>query len=263
MFPTPPPPGYVMGASGQALFTAILAAPCAATMVFAFWHLIRRHQPLYLVFLAAGGLSVFAEPVVDVLGNCWFPAEGQWTAFETIGRPIPWLVVFAYPWFIGGQGYAAYRILQSRARPATLGKYWAITMVIDAIIIQTPGLSMGIHLYYGKQPLDVFGLPLWWLPVDSAAPLIMGLIFYRLLPFLPGWRILALIPLTSFCYGFTHAALSWPVWSTLQSTAAMPLRNLAAIATFAMAALAVWAVTAVAGLTTPAADHAPQMTPAA
>lgn len=262
MFPTPPPAGYVMDPTGQALFTAILAVPCAATILFALWHLVRRRQPLYLVFLVAGGLSVFAEPVVDVLGNCLFPIQGQWTAFETMGRPIPWLVVFAYPWFIGGQGYAAYRILQARVRPSTLWKYWAATMIVDAIVIQTPGLSMGIHLYYGRQPLDVLGLPLWWLPVDSAAPLVMGLIFYRLLPHLPGRRVLALIPLTSFCYGFTHAALSWPVWSTLQSTAPMLLINLAALATFAMAALAVWAVTAAAGLTTPAVPTSAPPVPA-
>src|SRR5262249_25036707 len=123
-----------------------------------------------------------------------------------------------------------------------------------------PGLSMHLYTYYGSQPGDVFGLPLHWLPVDAAAPMLSGVIAYRFRPLLPGWRQLALIPLIAMNYGLAHTWLSWPVWMSIASGWSRSVTWVATLASFGLAATAVWAIIAASGA--PAAERARGLVPA-
>ena len=213
-----PPYGMQMGHTGQLLFTLILIAPMTAFVVYALHRGWRRRDWLALIFFIGGALNIPSEAIVDVLGACWFPIHGQWTAITLLGRQLPVFLVVAYPWFIGGQGYIVYRMLDRGCSRADLWRWWCTVMVIDLVMVQIPGLSMHLYVYYGAgQPGDIAGLPLHWLWVDSAAPMLSGVIVYRLRPFLPGWRQLALIALIACNYGLAHTWLSWPVWMAIAS----------------------------------------------
>lgn len=238
----PVPTGLRMDGGAQLAFTVILILPCVGFLAFALRRGWRDRDWLALAFFVGGALNVPSEGIVDVLGACWFPSHGQWTAITLLGRPLPVFLVVAYPWFIGGQGYVVYRMLQRGAGRVELWRWWAAVMVIDLLLVQTPGLSMGMYSYYGPQPGDVLGLPLHWLAVDAAAPMLSGVLVFRLRRYLSGWRQIALVPLLAGNYGLAHVWLSWPVWLAIAGRWPASVSWIATLASFALAATAVWAI---------------------
>jgi hypothetical protein len=210
-----PPQGMHMNTTAQAIFTIGQVVPC---LVFAFiagrmWR--RERSPIAALFMVGGALAMFMEPIVDVLGQVWFPRNGQWRLFETWGRPIPWFIV-VYIWYVGGQAFIAYRQLEKGGRGHDIWKLYGIFFLAN-VICETPGLYMNLYAYYGHQPLNFFRLPLWWPAVNAAMPILAGTLVFLLRPYLQGWRVLAVILLIPAADGMANAAVAWPTWNALNT----------------------------------------------
>jgi hypothetical protein len=231
-----------MDEGAQWFFTVVLIVPCVGFFAYALWRGLKARDWLVMIFWIGGAMNVPCEAIVDILGGCYFPQDGQWTAITLLDRDLPVFLAVAYPWFIGGQGYIVYRMLERGVPRQTLWRWWISVMVIDLIVVQIPGLGLDMYTYYGPQPGEVFGLPLHWLPVDAAAPMLAGAIVFRLRPYLEGWRQLALLPLIGAVYGLMHTALSWPVWMAFGSGVDRSVSWIATVATFGFATTAVWAI---------------------
>ena len=210
-----PPQGLHMNTTAQAIFTIGQALPCVVMAYFAwrFWR--KERSPILALCMAGGAFSVFMEPIVDVMGQVWFPRDGQWRMFETWGRPLPWFLV-VYVWYVGGQAFIAYRQLDRGARGRDIWKLYGLFFLVD-VVLETPGLYMNLYTYYGHQPLNFFRLPLWWPAVNAAMPILAGLLISVLLPSRKGWRMLAVIPLIPAADGMANIAASWPTWSALNT----------------------------------------------
>jgi len=232
-----PPQGLHMNTTAQAIFTIGQALPCVAMAYFAwrFWR--KERSPVLALCMVGGAFAAFMEPIVDVLGQVWFPRDGQWRMFETWGRPLPWFLV-VYVWYVGGQAFIAYRRLDRGARSRDIWQLYGIFFLID-VILETPGLYMNLYTYYGHQPLNFFRLPLWWPAVNAAMPIMAGLLIYLLLPYLRGWRVLALVAVIPAADGMANAAASWPTWSALNTRLPAVVVWSAGVVTCALACLMV------------------------
>src|SRR5471032_1030247 len=71
-----------------------------------FWRDTRN--PIVLLMMLGGLTTVIVEPYLDFIGGAWHPIHGQNTAFELMGRPIPWWVVPCYIFLFGGLGTLNY-----------------------------------------------------------------------------------------------------------------------------------------------------------
>ncbi|HVW31727.1 MAG TPA: hypothetical protein VHL53_04230 [Acidimicrobiia bacterium] len=239
-----PPQGLHMNTTAQAIFTIGQALPCLVMAVIAgrIWR--KERSPIPALCMVGGALAIFMEPIVDVLGQVWFPRTGQWRLLETWGRPIPWFLV-VYIWYVGGQAFLSYRTLERGARGRDVWRLYGIFFLVN-VILETPGLYMNLYTYYGHQPLNFFRLPLWWPAVNSAMPILAGTLILVLRPYLSGWRILAVIPLIPAADGMANAAAAWPTWSALNTRLPAAVVWAAGCLTGALAALMIHFISLVA-----------------
>lgn len=232
-----------MPAAAQLLFTAVTGVPMLIGFGIALNHIRRGKGPLLLFCFIGGGLAALFEPVADVLSCLYFPALGQHTAFTALDRPIPWALVFAYPWFVGGQGYLAYRIFAKGVPGFRIWQLWA-AFAVSNVLVETPGVLTGFHAYYGKQPLNFWGFPLWQAAVQSIMPMAAGALILGLRGSLgTGWKSAAIIPLLPMADGMVNAGLALPIWLTVGSDASLFVTYLGAAATIGMAGYAIWLLT--------------------
>ena len=239
-----PPTHMVMPGTQQAVFTVFIFAPLGVAIALGIRNLIRGEGPLLLLCLLGGAVAAVFEPIVDVLGLVFFPRQGSWIAFETLGRPMPFLIAFVYPWYVGGQGYLAYRLFQRGIDPRGVLRLWAIFFAVN-IVLETPGLWFGVYTYYGRQPFDFWGFPLWWGFVNPVMPLIAGALILRVRPHLAGWSLLGIIPLIPIADGLANGGVAWPMWATLNTDLPSVATYAAAIVTLGLALYAVWIISLV------------------
>src|SRR5438132_875227 len=230
-----PPQGLHMNSTLQAVFTIGQAVPCLV-LAFVAWRMWQKERsPIPALCMVGGALAIFLEPIVDVLGQVWFPRDGQWRLFETWGRPIPWFIV-VYIWYVGGQAYLSYRKLDQGGRGRDVWKLYGLFFLAN-VICETPGLYMNLYAYYGHQPLNFFRLPLWWPAVNAAMPILAGTLIFLLRPYLQGWRVLAVVLLIPAADGMANAAVAWPTWNALNTRLPAPVVWAAGCLTVALASL--------------------------
>jgi hypothetical protein len=162
-------------------------------------------------------MCVLIEPIVDNLGLCYFPVDGQrWTEVALFNRHVPLFVGEAYTWYVGGQAYLIYRALRKGTPAAMLWRYFFIFAVAD-FVLETPGLLIDAYTYYGNQPFSVFGFPLWWAFVNPLMPITLAVAVYRMRHHLVGWRALGVVILAPMADAVANASSGWPVWLSLNS----------------------------------------------
>lgn len=231
----------VMNPTGQIVFIVFVMIPWVIFIAMAVRILIRSGNPVPILFLIGGAITIVWEPIVDVLGMVLFPVENQIIGLRTIvHRPVPMFMWPVYSWFVGGQALVLLRAFQrgTMTRPS-LWKHWLGAWGVN-IVLETPGILMGVYAYFGPQPFNLWGLPLWWPAVNATTPIAAAFIIFKLFPRLTGARILVIIPLLPMANGITNAAIAWPVWSALHSGHGLVVTHIAALIALGLATIAVW-----------------------
>ena len=237
----PSPPTDMRMSDAQGFFTAFLAAPLIVLRAVGLRNQIRKRDPLLLLFLAGGLVTCVFEPMIDILGMCYFPAKGQWTVFTIYDRPIPFFIPIVYAFFVGGLGYVCYRFF---SRGVTVGRVWRLWTVLFLMttLVETPGIVAGVYRYYGEQPFNFWGLPLWWSVVNAFIPLAAGAFVFYFKPWLTGWRIIGVIAIVPMTDGFGYGGIAWPVFSALNSAHGYVATYPAAILMTGLVAFALWLI---------------------
>lgn len=235
----PQHPHTPMPYTPEIIFTIFLGIPVVIGLFFAIRHIVTGKGPLLLVCLLGGSIACLWEPIVDTMGLCYIREGAHITTFSSMGRDFPLFINFVYIWYVGGLAYLAYRIFSNGITKKALFLLYVMDACIN-IFLESPGVIMGAYEYYGPQPLNFWGLPLWWVCVNPLMPMIIGALIYRLEPHLPGWKILAIIPLIPMSDGLANAATAWPVWTALNRDASLVVTHLAWLCTLALALYVVW-----------------------
>jgi hypothetical protein len=237
----PQPPINFKASSFQDVFSIAQFVVCGAMFLFAFRELARGKGPIFLCCLIGGAIAVVWEPIVDVLGQCWLPSRNQhWIAFTLIGRHVPLMMPFVYSWFVGGQGYLFYRVFQRGIDRRRLFMLWGAVFLVN-IALESPGVATNVYTYYGHQPMNIWGFPLWWGIVNPLMPMIAGALIYKLKPQLTTIPLIAavvmLIPMSD---GVANAAVAWPVIVALNTHVGYVGTWIASFITLGLGAFVVW-----------------------
>jgi hypothetical protein len=168
----------------------------------------------------------------------WYPPHQQLWAFHAFGRTIPICVVIGYAWFCGGLPYFAARLFDRGIGGRGLLALAGAVFLVDFVAI---GLTSWINVagFYGGQPFDVAGYPLWWGAVDIVNVILAGAIVQYLLPRLTGARRLYLLFVPTLVVGGAAVAVAGPVSIALNSRWSGIGKALAALVTVALGAVIV------------------------
>jgi hypothetical protein len=241
------PLGMTVDAAMEAAFTIVCGLPALVVVVLTVRAVLRKRDFVMPVLLLAGILGMFIEPILDYMGGVWWPVEGSWEAFNLVGVNIPVLVTLVYPWLLGGQAYWTYRSFERGMTERRLWKLVGIFAVND-IVLETIGIKvLGAYAYFGVQPFNFWGLPLWYVPCNAIGPVVAGALTYVLRRRLTGIRLLAATPLLTMGYLGTYAAIGFPVWISLNSGWTILPATLAGLVTFLLGWLLVVLVSEMTG----------------
>ena len=238
-----PPIHEEMPKTAETIFNIFIFIPLGIALAIAVRHLIKGKGPLLLYCIIGGALAATMEPVVDVLGLVYLKEEGALGTFTILDRTMPLYICFVYPWYVGGLGYLAYRLFQYGVTTRMLFAIWAADAVID-VFLESPGILAGTYLYYGNQPFDIWGFPLWWGFVNPVMPMLAGALIYKLKPhFDKPWKLAAAIPIIPMADGIANGATAWPMWATLNQTdVSYVWTYLGAFATLGLSLFCVWII---------------------
>jgi hypothetical protein len=197
----------------------------------------RKHGSSIGVWLVLGGaLTTLNEPIVDVLGKCWFPAIDSRVLFKAWGVSIPAYMVPVYAWYVGGQAFLAYRLYEKGlSRRGLFGLYASFAVV--NLFLEIPGLNLPVPMYsyFGNQPLVFLRFPMWWIFCNALMPMMIAGVALRGEPVLRGARRPLLVPLAWMTAGATNALIAAPLWLALNVEAgSLGLSYLAAAVSFGM-----------------------------
>lgn len=192
----------VMNPALQHQFLSMQYPPVALLGAYAIW-IAFKHKSIVPIFIyLGGGLAYLAEPLVNVLGLVWFPQEGLQAVWGTLGRKVPLFGFLAYLWFLGGMTVILYDRLHTGLTGRGIWIAYGI-FVLAECALEIPGLQIGAFTYYGNQPFVVLKFPLWWAFVNAGAPIVAGVLCYRMLPRIaPPLRFVAL-----YAVGFSNAVV--------------------------------------------------------
>lgn len=226
----------VMPAEAQLWATLVFGAVAAGFWLYALYLSAKTKDITPVLIMFGGTLCVFAEPIVDVLGSCWFPVQGQWTWIETFGRKIPVMVGFAYIVYYGGITLLTVRQFEQGRTVKQIWHWYLLSILIETAFEPIP-IQLGLWMYYGNQPFEVFGFPLWWPPVNAAGAFAAAFLVYKVKPMFKGLSMLVIIPLVPSGDLLGNAATAWPVWNAIHTTQGYGVTTAAGLLTLVLCAV--------------------------
>jgi len=238
-----PPVTDAMPKLPETIFNIFIFIPLGIALALAVRKIVKGQGPVLLYCIIGGALAATMEPVVDVLGLVYLKEVNALGTFTILDRTMPLYICFVYPWYVGGLGYLASRLFRRGVTTRDLFLLWAIDCVVD-IFLETPGILAGTYLYYGHQPFNFWGFPLWWGFVNPVMPMIAGALLYHIVPKLrSGWKLLAVIPIIPMADGIANGAAAWPMWAVLnQHDVSYVWTHLAGLATLGLSLFCVWII---------------------
>jgi hypothetical protein len=120
---------------------------------------------------------------------------------------------------------------------------WFVDFVVD-MALESPGILAGTYLYYGPQPFNFWGFPLWWGWVNPVMPMVAGALIFHLRPhFTKPWKLPAIILCIPMADGMANGSTALPIWAALNAeNVSYFWTHVAALATLGLALFAVWVV---------------------
>jgi hypothetical protein len=237
-----PPTDLVMPKTAELVFTIGGAVPLVIVLVIAVRQL-RAGKPLLLCCLLGGLAASLFEPFVDVLGMVYLTENNAIHTFTLLGRTMPLFVPVIYPWYIGGFAYLTCRALTRGITRRNFLLLW-FGFVLTNFALEAPGLLTDVYTYYGRQPLNPWGHPMWWGCENAFTAIAGGTAVYGLTRLFPrgGLAYLGVIPLLFISEGVSNAGTGWPMYTTLNDNRGWVWQYCAAFLTIGLVVYCVWLI---------------------
>jgi len=243
----PQPPTNLQMPDAEIAFTIFGAVPLVLVVGLAVRHIVRGEGPLLMFCLIGGATAALFEPFVDVMGLVYLTENGSIGTYEILGRTMPLFVPVIYPWYIGGLAYYTCRRFEKGVTTGDVFRLWGAYVLIN-FALEAPGLLTDVYTYYGKQPLNLWGHPMWWGAANAFTALVAGALVFGLRRLgATGWALLGAVPLIFMSEGLSNAGAGWPMYATLNDDGLSYAWTYAATAvTLGLIAFGVWLIAQVA-----------------
>ncbi len=151
-----------------------------------------------------------------MLGLVYLTENGSIGTFTLLDRTMPLFVPVIYPWYIGGFAYLTCRLMQQGITRKNFLALWGGFVLVN-FALEAPGLLTDVYSYYGAQPFNLWGHPMWWGCANAFTAIAAGSAVYGFTRLFPqgGWATAGVIPLIFVAEGLSNAGAGWPMYATL------------------------------------------------
>jgi hypothetical protein len=210
-----PPTDMVMPPEYHGLLVSTFVVT-AAVLVWLLFECKRTRSPIPIYIFLGGAITALQECIFDVLCLVWYPQTGHTPLYRMFNSSVPLWMLGAYPCYVGGLGYLMLKKFRTGMTTTVLWTCY-LSFWLANLLIELPGLHAKVYTYYGDQPFEIFGFPLWMAVTNSLMPIVIGLVLNFLSDVLHGARAILIIALTPMLAGGTTFGAAWPVWLGLHS----------------------------------------------
>lgn len=189
----------------------------AAVVIWVAREALKSKRALPLLILGGAAIASLLECIFDVMVLVWWPQHGPAPEYRILNISVPMWMLAAYPWYIGGMGYYAYRSFRDGMSVAGLWRLYFVGWFAN-FALEMPPLQIGnIYAYYGNQPFRVLDFPVWMAMTNSLMPILAGALLSAFDDVLKGPRSLLALALVPMAVGSAEIATGWPIWLALNS----------------------------------------------
>lgn len=216
---TPPPTHLSVNFTNSALATAAIIV--WFVIVFARTIPSARAGDKIPLYMLCGGalLAPFIEPLLDHLGMVWYANDNLWIFSRLLDRPMPVLVLFGWIAYWGGCALLVYNGVRSGRDRRWLWKTLWFCFAVDLFAETIAVTWLSIYAYYGPQPFDLWGVPLWYMWMNPGAAIVLALTLNHLRDRIkgPSGALLVILSVPASVVGF-YAATCWPLYIALNTS---------------------------------------------
>lgn len=199
------------------LFTAGSGLAVLAGLVMAVRYYRREGTIAGFTCLVGGAVASLFEPLTAANGFVYYPRQEQITLFAAYDVKIPLFLTLSYTAEIGLGAMAVWRLLRAGGGPAAITKVWLVVALGD-VILETPALWLHVFYYYGPQPLDLWGMPMYWAVLDGALGVLPGVVIYLCRDWArKAWHQLVIVALFPSSVAFFYVGAGWPIWTLMHT----------------------------------------------
>jgi hypothetical protein len=173
---------------------------------------VHRKDLVAIMLILSAPLFLLVEPVVDIVGGCWYAADWPMMMYTTLGRPMPLALVTGYSLWFSLYTYGAYKRMKHGA-PARNLLLYAGCVGLTNVALEIFGVQNDLWSWYsfhGPNPAAIFGLPIYMAAFNGITPLVVAWVLCQAVPHLSGLRWSLLLPLIPSVVFGALAALIWP-----------------------------------------------------
>ena len=173
-----------MPKTAETIFNIFIFIPLGIALAIAVRHLVKGKGPILLYCIIGGAFAATMEPIVDVLGLVYLKEQERARHVHGARPHDAALHLLRLP------------VVRRRARLPRLQAVRA-RHHDDGPVPAVGARLRGRHLprdaraswpaptcYYGHQPFNIWGFPLWWGFVNPVMPMVAGALIYKIRPHL-------------------------------------------------------------------------------
>jgi hypothetical protein len=211
---------YAISAGSQ--LAAELAFGVGALLALVYCvHLARKERKIWplMVWLSGAPMTLW-EPMQNIVTNVVYPADGQHTAFEIYDLKMPVYLVLLYVTYFGLTVPWIMRRIEAGVTVGWLMKVYFAMVAFAAAFEPVPVHVMDWYTYYGdNQPLEFFGIPIWWFFVNAMVIVGLAIIFAALRKHVltADWQSVAFVPAALLVCGGLHHSAGIPAYTAIGS----------------------------------------------
>jgi hypothetical protein len=238
----PIPPSLAAPTTAQVVYTVVMAAAVIGFVAWWWRDPAERRRPYLPLMLLGGLVATLTEPLLDNAVLFGWPHNVYLPVLQANGHQYPLYVPLGFVWFDGGLVYGFYRWFE---RGVTARQIWIVAAGFIALDLPLNTSPHWFHFagFFGPQPMDILGYPLYWIGCDVALFMVGGALLWWLIPRLHGRSAAVIVLVPGLVQGLVVGAIAWPIAWALRADVAQSVRWLAGFATLGLAAVIVWLVT--------------------
>lgn len=207
-------PGSQLGAELWFGSLALLA------LGYCLW-LARRERKIWpLMVLLAGAPMTMWESMQNIVTHVVYPEDGMHVAFTIYDRPMPIFLVLLYVGYFGLWVPWLMKKFEDGVTVNQVMKFYFVTVLFAAAFEPIPVHVFNWYTYYGdNQPLEFFGVPIWWFFVNAMVIVGMAAIFAasRKHVLTADWQSVVFIPAGFLVCAGLHQSAGVPVYAAIGS----------------------------------------------
>jgi len=219
--------------------TAIAGVAALGSLLFCVRHSVRHRSPLALFLWLGGALTVFIEPVPDVLGRARFAQVDRIKWIGALGSEIPMYIGLVYMFYLA----PAYVLLLDAYKRGITRRQFGIVcgvLVSGAALFEVVPMHYDLWRYFGSQGIQLGDGPIWWGFANGHAIIGTTVALSLLLKLLPERRHFLIVPLMPPIFLGIHTAGAMFAYLTVGSTTNSTATFFGTLATDLLCCLFFW-----------------------